>query len=403
MKKIESYRNIVGDNIIEKIYDLASSLKGMSIVHINSTQHGGGVAEILSVLIPLLNDVGIEAEWRVLHGTSNFFEVTKSIHNALQGDKKVKLNEKSKRLYIGINRKFSVHTYLYHDFIVVHDPQPLPLIKFYKKVQPWIWRCHIDISNPNMNVWNFVKRFLPKYNLVILSNEEYIRKDIPVPQRIVCPAIDPLSEKNKPIMDKAERLLGRLGIPLDKPIIAQISRFDKWKDPLGVIEIFKKVKEKVNSRLILCGSMASDDPEGIKMYQDVKRRAKKYIENSDVILLPEVDDLTVNALQTRADVIIQKSLREGFGLTVTEAMWKEKAVVASRVGGIKLQIIDGKNGFLIDPNDTNKFAKTVIKLLKNRKLRERIGKNAKETVRKNFLITRLLQDHLSIMKSITSQ
>ncbi len=399
--KIEDYAKIVDDDVMFEIYKSARRLYKRTVVHINSTYYGGGVAEMLSALVPLMNDVGAETGWRQLRGTPDFFNITKKFHNALQGDP-LNLTEMKKKIYIQANVDFSTYNHVNnHDCIIVHDPQPLPMIKFYKKNQPWIWRIHIDLSHPNIELWNFLKKYILKYDMVILSHEKYKRKDLPVEQRIIHPAIDPLSSKNIDISEKTiEKYLKKFNIPIDKPIITQISRFDKWKDPVGVIEVFYLVKEKIDCRLVLCGSMATDDPEGRQTYERVKKKTNNSAKSGDIILVTSENNILVNALQKKAAVIIQKSLREGFGLTITEALWKEKPVVASNVGGIPLQIKNGENGFLVEPNDTKGFANIILEILKNPKLSAKVGKRGKEIVMKKFLITRLLLDYLNLIYEI---
>ena len=397
MRSLEEYRGIIGDEVISSIYRKARRLYGVGVLHINSTYVGGGVAEMLTSLVPLMNDVGLQTDWRTFHGSPDFFTVTKKFHNALQGDK-INLTENKKKVYLQTNENFSTYCHLNHNFIIVHDPQPLPLIKFYKKKQPWIWRCHIDLTNPNRALWEFLKKFLLRYDIIILSSEKYKRKDLPVEQRIIYPAIDPLSPKNMELSEKTIRnYLKKFNIPTDKPIITQISRFDKWKDPEGVLEVYKMVKEEVNARLVLCGSMAPDDPEGWAVLERVRRKAKKLVEKGDVILINSENSILVNVLQRVSSAVIQKSLREGFALVVTEAIWKGTPVVASNVGGIPLQIKDGENGFLVEPTDLKGFAERLIYLLKNPKLAKEMGKKGKEMARKNFLITRLLSDYLDLL------
>ena len=396
----ENYRKIVGDSVIAEIYKKARKLYGKYILNINSTYQGGGVAEILSSLVPLMNNTGIDAEWRILHGNPDFFTVTKKFHNALQGAK-INLTDLKKKLYTETNGDFAIYTHIKHDAVMIHDPQPLPLITFYRKRQPWIWRCHIDLTNPNKEVWDYLKSFILRYDAVIVSMEEYKRKDLPVQQFVIPPAIDPLTPKNMPLPKATiDKYLNKFNIPKDKPLITQISRFDPWKDPLGVIEVFKKVKEEVDARLVLCGSMASDDPEGYEIYNEVQKAAKPLVEKGDIILLTTENNILVNVLQRVSDVILQKSTREGFGLTVTEALWKGTPVVASNVGGIKLQIKNGWNGFLLDPKDYDGFAKKIIEILKDKELARTLGKNGTEYVRKNFLITRLLIQHLDLLNEI---
>ncbi len=399
-KNILDYRKVIGDEAIYEIYKSAKPLLGKHVVHINSTYQGGGVAEMLNTLIPLMNSIGIKTGWRILHGTPEFFNITKSFHNALQGAD-LTLTDEIKRIYESTVEAFSIFTHLSHDFVIVHDPQPLPLIRFYKKSQPWVWRCHIDITGPHKQLWDYLKGFILAYDTVIISSDKYRKEDLPNPQVIFYPAIDPLSEKNREMTEKEiNAIIEKYGIPTDKPLIVQISRFDPWKDPLGVIEVFKRVKTSVDARLVLLGNMASDDPEGWKIYNQVKEAAQDLIDKGDVLLLTVDSSTLVNALQRKADVIIQKSTREGFGLTVTEAMWKKKAVVASRVGGITLQIDNGVNGFLHDPHDYDGFASTIVKLLEDKKLREEIGERAHLSVKEKFLITRLLKDYLTLLASL---
>jgi len=403
MHGLEDYRKIVGDEIIGGISRKARNLYGKHILNINSTYQGGGVAEILNNLIPLMNDIGIDAGWRTLHGYPDFFGITKKFHNALQGEA-IHLTERKKRVYSQANGDFSAYTHIDHDCVIIHDPQPLPLIKFYKKRQPWIWRCHVDLSHPNDKVWEFLSSFILRYDMVILSNKSYIKKDLPVEQRIVYPAIDPLSSKNMEIPEKdISKYLRKFGVVMDKPLITQISRFDKWKDPEGVIKVFKLVKEKVDCRLVLCGNIATDDPEGVKMYERVKRQAKRLIDKGDIILITDPaasNFIFINILQRISSVMIQKSIKEGFCLAVTEALWKETPVVASNVGGIPLQVKDGQDGFLLDPHDTQGFADRTIEILKNPTLAHEMGKKGKEIVRENFLITRLLSDYLDLLIDI---
>ena len=403
MENLENYRKIVGDKVIGTIHKKARNLYGKHILHINSTYQGGGVAEILNSLVPLMNNVGIDAGWRILHGDPDFFTITKKFHNALQGEP-MHFTERKKRLYFKANGNFSTYTHIDHDCVIIHDPQPLPLIEFHKKRQPWIWRCHVDLSNPDNKVWEFLTSFILRYDVVILSSEDYKKSDLPVDQRIIRPAIDPLSAKNMEISEKdISKYLKKFGVITDKPLITQISRFDKWKDPAGVIDVFKLVKEKVDCRLVLCGNIATDDPEGPEIYERAKRKAKVLIEKGDIIFVTDPASsnfIFVNALQRLSSVIIQKSLKEGFGLTVTEALWKGTPVVASNVGGIPFQVIDGKTGFLLQPRDTQGFADRVIEILRNPDLAREMGKRATEHIRENFLVTRLLSDHLDLLTEV---
>jgi trehalose synthase len=400
MNTLDSYRELVGDELISEITRVARNLYGVRVVHVNSTYHGGGVAEMLSSLLPLMNDVGVESDWRILHGTPEFFTITKKFHNGLQGDP-VNLTEMKRHLYLENNEAFAAYCRLDADCVIIHDPQPLPLIRFYKKTQPWVWRCHLDMSNPNEELWDYLKGFILRYDRVVVSHKKYVREDLPIEHTIIHPVIDPLSSKNKELPDSLiAKTLKKHGVPTDKPIITQISRFDKWKDPENVVEVFKKVKAKVDCRLVMCGSMAVDDPEGWSIYRKIQQMANALVEKNDIILLTSEDNILVNALQRTAAVVIQKSLREGFGLTVTEALWKQTPVVASNVGGIPLQMLDGQTGYLINPHDVKKAAERVIFLLKHPSKAKEMGSKGKELIRKKFLVTRLLHDDLKLLDKV---
>ncbi len=397
MKSMDDYLPIVGEKVIGEIHRKARHLVNKHIVHVNSTAYGGGVAEILNNLIILLNDIAVDSGWRVLIGTSDFFTVTKKFHNALQGQD-INLSANKKQLYMDTNERFGRFTHLDHDCVIIHDPQPLPLIKIKKKIQPWVWRCHIDITQPNPELWAYLKAFILRYDLIIISSERYRKSDIPIEQRIIHPSIDPLSMKN---IDLSENMLAstlkKHSIPLDKPLITQVSRFDPWKDPEGVLKVFEHVKQTVDCRLVFCYNMAPDDPEGIIIYNKMKKAARKHLENGDVLFVLGDNQMLVNSLQKTSSVILQKSIREGFGLTVSEAMWKGTPVVASNVGGIPEQIIDGETGLLVDPHDIRACADRVTALLKDPKGAEDMGRKAREHVRKNFLITRHLNDYLGLL------
>jgi trehalose synthase len=395
---LEDYSSIVGDRVIAEIYHRARALKNRHIVQINSTYQGGGVAEMLSSLIPLMNYIGVNSGWRILHGNPDFFGITKKFHNALHGER-INLTAMKKQIYLQTNEQFAVFTHIDHDCVIVHDPQPLPLINFYHKTQPWIWRCHVDLSAPDPELWKYLKKFLLRYDMVIVSNENYIQPDLAVEQRVCPPAIDPCSPKNMDLPPSVmKKYLKKFCIPTDKPIIAQVSRFDKWKNPEKVIDIFREVKKKVDCRLVLCGSMAGDDPEAAKIFSHIQDCTSCLTQNQDVILITNENNILVNAIQRAASVIIQRSSKEGFGLTVAEALWKEKPVVASNIGGILLQIEDGVSGYLVDPDDTDGFVKRTVELLEHPDLGRQMGLKGKETVREKFLITRLMLDHLVFVR-----
>jgi trehalose synthase len=400
MLRLEHFRHIVSDEILAEIYRHAHNLYGKHIVHVNATYQGGGVAEILYPLTMLMNDVGVDTGWRILHGSQEFFEVTKSFHNALQGGK-LNLTSKKKELYLRVNDNFSRFTHLDHDCIIIHDPQPLALIRSYRKRQPWIWRCHIDMTEPNAELWDFLKGFVLKHDEMICSSKSYFQADLPTKQRLMYPAINPLSDKNKEMSEDAMmKQIAKAGIPTDKPVITQVSRLDPWKDPEGVIDVYKRVCKQVDCRLVLCYNVASDDPEGLQMYRKVVRKANKLLERGDIILVVGNTEPLVNAVQRFSHVIIQKSIKEGFCLAVTEALWKGTPVVASSVGGIPVQIKDGQTGFLVDPTDLDGFAERIIHLLADPEHAIEIGRQAREKVRKEFLVTRLLSDYLSMLNSL---
>ena len=344
-----------------------------------------------------MNDVGLDADWRILRGSYDFFTITKKFHNALQGDP-IDFTKRKEHIYVDASIAFSQYANLEGDCVIVHDPQPLPLIRLYRKRQPWIWRCHIDLSHPDPQLWDFLKTYILRYDAVVVSHPDYVREDLPLRQHIIHPAIDPLTPKNIEIDETTRgKYLRRYKVGRDKPFIAQISRFDRWKDPMGVLEAYKLVRKDFDCRLVMCGSMAADDPEGWAIHERVARRAKSLIDRGDVILITDENSILVNALQREAAVVIQNSVREGFGLTVTEAMWKGTPVVATRVGGIPLQITDGEDGYLVDPGDVAGVAQCVLKLLRDPDMAAHLGHNARETVRDKFLVTRLLSHWLDLL------
>ncbi|MFZ0391063.1 MAG: glycosyltransferase [Calditrichia bacterium] len=389
--KIENYEKYVGAESIERILKKAKPLQDLHIVHVNSTFYGGGVAELLSTLSILLNQVGIKTGWRVLQGSPDFFNITKKMHNALQGDE-INLSRRKKEIYEGVVYENAMRNHLDHDFVIIHDPQPLPMINCYRKRGPWIWRCHVDLSNPNRELWTYLKQFIEKYDSVIFSLKEY-KQDLITPQMFIQPAIDPFSIKNKELSEaEIEERLAHYDIPTDLPIIAQISRFDRLKDPQGVIEAFKIARREVDATLVLLGNVATDDPEGMTVYKSILNCSEDRI-----LILSREDTALVNALQRKAAVVMQKSLREGFGLTITEAMWKGAAVIGGNVGGIRKQIKDGENGFLV--SSVEEAAQRIVELLKDEKLRRTMGEKARETVRSHFLFSDYLEKYLDLLAS----
>ncbi|MFP4116252.1 MAG: glycosyltransferase [Candidatus Aenigmatarchaeota archaeon] len=398
MKSLSDYRVHVPEPKISKIYQKATDIAGSHIINVNATYYGGGVAEMMRSVVPLMNDIGINAGWRSIVGSHDFFQVTKKFHNALQGDDKINLSEMKKKAYETTNVEFARFTHVDHDLVVVHDPQPLPLIQFYDKHQPWVWRCHIDLSDPNPEIWDYLRSFVLKYDRLIYQMEEFAAEGMKN-TRMIHPAIDPLTTKNKNLADEdLRKKLEDAGIDPDRPFIAQISRYDKWKDPTGVIEIYKRLKElDADCQLAMVGGMASDDPEGQEVFREVKKAAEGL---EDVNLIVDAPDILVNAVQTGADVVLQMSKREGFGLTATEAMWKRSPVVATDVGGLKLQVQDGNTGYIVEPEDYDSAARKVAKLLDNENKRRKMGQRARERVRNNFLITRLIEDWVNVYRDL---
>jgi len=370
---------------------LGEKLNGKSFLHVNSTREGGGVAEILQRMIPMLGELGINARWEVIEGDAQFFDITKKIHNALQGNHE-EITEQMWVHHLEINRKNSEKMNLEADAVLIHDPQPVPLIDF-KKSGVWIWRCHIDVSSPQKAVCDYMTRYCRKYDAAIFSVAKFAQA-LPVNEYIISPSIDPISEKNRELTDREiSETLNKYQIPPDRPIILQVSRFDRFKDPIGVIKAYRIVKKYNDCTLVLAGSPATDDPEGEAVLNEVREYAAKD-QDIVILLLPPFSDKDINALQRSATVILQKSLKEGFGLTVSEAMWKSKPVIGGAVGGIPLQIIHGVTGFLVHSVEGAAFR--IRQLLNNPEMSGQMGQKGKEYVRMNFLITRQIRDYLSL-------
>jgi trehalose synthase len=391
--QIEDYEPLVGGEVVERICDKAAKLKGLRVANFNSTYYGGGVAEIISSLTLLMNSLGLRTEWRVIQGTSDFFSITKKMHNALQGAE-IDLSKIKKEIFEQVIYENSLRNFLDHDFIVVHDPQPLPLIEHYQKKCAWLWRCHLDLSRPEGETWKYLRRWIDNYDVTILSCKEFAQEMKP-PQRLIMPAIDPFNIKNRELSDREiDERLAHYEIPVDLPLVVQVSRFDPWKDPKGVVDAFKLASKQIDARLVLVGNFATDDPEGEEIFNSLCDCRDERI----LILTSGDDTALVNALQTRAAVVLQKSLREGFGLTVAEAMWKGTPVIGGNVGGIRYQIEDGVNGFLVSSIDET--AKQIVELINNKELRDEMGRKAHEAVRKNFLLTRYLEQYLDLFGAI---
>jgi trehalose synthase len=406
-KTIDSYQALLSKDELNLIQKLAKSLAGLKILHLSSTAFGGGVAELLYTLIPLLNDLGLEAKWLVISGSEDFFTVTKLIHNGLQG-MEIPFSGKMLDIYLSRNRYNADLLPTDFDFVFVHDPQPAPVLFYLKQYRQkkgiWIWRCHIDLTTANQEVWSLLKPFIEEYDAAIFTTKEFIPADLTLPKTaIIPPTIDPLSPKNMPLDEATiKSILKRYSVSPNRPIISQVSRFDPWKDPLGVIEAYRITKSQFKeAQLLMIASMATDDPEAWHYY---KKTASYAGSDPDIHLLSNMEgvgNIEVNAFQRASTVIVQKSLREGFGLTVSEALWKEKPVVGGNVGGIRLQIKDGVNGFLV--NSVAECGYRIIELLRNASLREKMGKRGKNIVREFFLTPRELRDYLTLLTELSTR
>jgi len=394
---IEKYLEVIDAELITSIQREARDIYGLRVLHVNSTFHGGGVAAMLSSLVPLMNDVGVNADWNLLYGDPSLFAVTKKLHNGLQGEP-VEITPEDMSAYLSVNRTFALYSPIIHHVVVVHDPQPLPMLRFRQRENPWIWRCHIDVSAPDEHVLDVITPYVLRYDAAVVSTERFHHPRWPMETRIIPPAIDPFSDINREMADaEIDEKLAEYGIDCSKPLLVQVSRFDKWKDPKGALRVFELVRQDSDCCLVLLGNMATDDPEGPEIFADV---AKRSAEMDNVVLITQTDPLLVNALQRRASVVLQMSLREGFGLTVAEALWKGTPVVATHVGGIPLQIEDGQTGYLVEPGDYDTAASRVLSLLRDPSRSAAFGASGKEHIRDYFLTPRLLLDWLRLLKDL---
>ena len=394
MARLEEYGFVVGQSIIDDLRLLAERLKGKTIQHINSTAVGGGVAEILNRMVPLLRELGVDTRWDVIKGGEQFFEVTKKFHNALHG-RPEDITQHDSDIFMETSEKNIQDVNTNGDIVFVHDPQPIALINK-RAANKWLWRCHVDVSSPDKRVWDFLMDFIVRYDSAVFSAPSFSQK-LPIRQFLISPSIDPMSDKNRELpQEDIDAVLKKYSIPKDKPIITQISRFDRLKDPLGVIEAYQKTAQYIDCRLVLAGGAAADDPEGIQVLAEVQEKAK-HDENIHILLLPQ-NDLEVNALQRASTIIMQKSLKEGFGLTVAEALWKAKPVVASNVGGIPLQIKHKYSGLLCHSVDGAAFA--LKQLLNSPGYAKKLGENGSEHIKNNFLLTRHLRDYMLLFLSL---
>lgn len=399
---LERYKGLISTQDYAEIEKLAKNLAGLKVIHLNTTSTGGGVAEILYTLVPLLKGVGINAHWYTTEAERSFFKITKNIHNFLQG-KRGDLSEAQRQFYLKVNEKVAKDlARVAADVWVIHDPQVAAVIEYHPNLHPSIWRCHIDTSHPNIFIWHFLLPFIQKYDRYIFTMRRYLGPNLDSKRAVIfTPAIDPLNRKNKALdKTKAEKVIERFGLNSRQPLICQVSRFDPWKDPWGVIDAYRLAKKEIpNLQLALIGSFASDDPEAYNIVGDLKKYAK---DDPDIFILSNQDGVgykEVNGFQVASSVILQKSTREGFGLTVSEAMWKGKPVIGGRAGGIIEQIVDGETGFLI--TTATEAAGKIVYLLKNPRKAKQMGEKGRERVREKFLITRLLHDHLKLYEELT--
>lgn len=397
---IDAYSAVVGSEVIDQIEQLARRLKGIKVVHVNSTREGGGVAEILDRLLPLMNELGIESEWEVITGTTEFYQVTKTFHNGLQGNA-VNLTNSRLLLYEEVNRKnaeFLHEKLVQADVVFIHDPQPARLIQNVPdRKGKWVWRCHVDVSRPYRPVWKYLREVVKLYDASIFSLAAFAQP-LPHPQYLIPPSIDPLSDKNRELSD-AEIANVRNEFQLDPclPILLQVSRFDRFKDPLGVIAAYRMVRSHMPVQLVLAGGTATDDPEGAEVLAEVQATADGD-PDIHILLLHANANLSINALQRAATLVIQKSLKEGFGLTVTEGLWKGKPVIGGNAGGITLQVVDHHTGFLVHSPEGAAFR--IRYLLNHPEIIERMGVKAKNFVREHFLLTRHLREYLTLITAL---
>ena len=396
---INQYQTLIGLKKVNLLHQKAAALKNIKILHINSTKEGGGVAEILSKMVPLMESLGLNVEWHTIQGDPEFFQCTKKIHNLLQGDTNHSFSSSDLHIYEQTNKRNAAvlkRPLQEADIVFIHDPQPLSLLSHITdRKGKWIWRCHIDLSAPSSHVWAYLKKSLDLYDGSIFTMDEFAQK-LSHPTYIIPPGIDPLSEKNRELdPQEIKNIYDQFKIDRNRPSLLQVSRFDRFKDPLGVIETYRLAKIKYPElQLILAGGGASDDPEGEEVLKEVKKSAAGD-PDIHILVLPPNSHRTINALQRGATIVLQKSLKEGFGLTVSEALWKSKPVIGGNVGGIRLQIIDGQTGFLVaTPQEA---ADRVEDFLQTPQLDQEYGKRGKELVREKFLITRQLQDYLTVV------
>jgi trehalose synthase len=399
-KPLDAYREVVGDSAIDELHQLAAALRGKKVQHINATRSGGGVAEILNRLCPLMCELGLQASWDVLEGEPAFFQVTKAFHNAIQGEP-IEIGQRDFEIFLECNRRNGRRIDLYGDFVFVHDPQPAALVEKRAPAatgQRCVWRCHIDASHPHPGLWAFLERYLRRYDASMFSAPLFAH-GLAIPMFLITPSIDPLSDKNRPLDEEFVRgVLAKYGVDPERPILTQVSRFDRFKDPLGLVRMYRMVKETHDCQMILVGGGATDDPEGAQVLAEVREAAG---EDRDlfVLELPSDSHLEINAIQRGSTIIYQKSIKEGFGLTVSEGMWKGRPVIGGATGGIPLQIVDGVTGYLVSSVEGAAFRTRY--LLNHPEVAQEMGRKGVENVRQNHLLTRNLRDYLMIMHAVS--
>ncbi len=394
--QLDDYMAVVGKRYVSQLKRLAEPLRGLRVVNVNSTKEGGGVAEILNRTVPLMNELGLDVRWEIIQGDAQFFRATKAMHNSLQGDR-ITISRDDLDHYVEVNRRHGDKIDFDADVVVIHDPQPAALIENMNAGQHWVWRCHIDIARPWRDTWEFLRKYVERYECSIFSMAKF-SQNLPHPQYIIAPAIDPLSDKNRDMLDaEAREIVESLGVNTDKPLIVQVSRFDRFKDPIGVIRAFQIARRFNDCTLVLAGGGATDDPEGEEVYRQVLAESEGD-PDIHVLMLPPDAHRIINAIQAAATIIVQKSTKEGFGLTVTEGMWKGKPVIGGAVGGITTQIFDYLTGFLVHSVEGAAYRMRYV--LNRPEMMKKIGKNAKEFVRTNYLITRNVRDYLILFHSI---
>jgi trehalose synthase len=400
-RSLEAYRGVAPDAILDELTHLAAGLRGVRVLHLNATPYGGGVSELLRSAVPIYNDLGLLSDWKIIKGDEAFFQVTKAIHNGLQGAS-LTLSEEQRAIYLANAKQNARMLEEEYDIVVVNDPQPAAILSLLeKKAARWIWRCHIDTSRPNPDVWGFFRRYLTGYDGAVFTMAEFVPPDFPLARvDIIPPAIDPLSPKNLRLPEEtARQVLDWIGVRLNRPLITQVARFDPWKDPMGVVEAYKQARGEVPGiQLALVGSMALDDPEGWEVYRQLESVAE-----ADPLIhvftnLTGVGNIEVNAFQRLSSVVVQKSIREGFGLVVSEALWKGTPVVAGHAGGIPLQMADGVGGMLVD--SVERCAAAMVHLLQHPAEAEELAARGRARVREHFLLPRLLLNELALMRDV---